>query len=338
MPSAVPVPGRLVVDGLVYFCDGDPAPLIAGGVAAANVTVTHMQDGLEATIDGLAEWLDRLAEPDSRWLLVRTAGDIARARASGKAGLIMGWQNTLPLGQEVKRVRLFHALGLRVMQLTYNEANPAGDGCSESRNGGLTNFGRELVAEMNRVGMAIDLSHCAEATTIEAARASARPVLLTHANAKAVNLRPRNKSDAALKAVGASGGVVGACIHGLMNWDNDPEHPPTLENFVRHARHIANLVGVEHVGVGTDFAAVSDDEKVRHILDMTANQYSAATGSYVAAFGNTLAGRFPKETPSPHHWPRIAEALERGGFTPADVDRIVGGNLVRVLGEIWGAD
>ncbi|CAG1006816.1 membrane dipeptidase [Burkholderiales bacterium] len=327
---------RIVIDGLVYFCDGDPAPLRSGGVTAANVTVTDMRDGLEPTFDGLAEWLDRLAAPDSPWLLVRTADDIARAKASGRTGLIMGWQNTLAIGQNLRRVRAFHALGMRVMQLTYNEANAAGDGCSEPRNGGLSLFGRDLVGELNRVGVAIDLSHCGDATATEASRLSSRPVLLTHANAKAVDMRPRNKTDDTLKAVAATGGVVGASIHGLMNWDNDPAHPPTLGNFVRHVRHIANLVGVEHVGVGTDFAVVSDDEKVRHILDMTANRYSSATGSYVAAFGNTLAGRFPTETPSAHHWQRIVEALEQGGFAASEVDRIVGGNLLRAFGEIWG--
>jgi membrane dipeptidase len=327
---------RIVVDGLVYFCDGDPAPLRAGGVTAANVTVTDMLDGLEPTFDGIAEWLERIAAPDSPWLLVREASDIGLAKASGRTGLIMGWQNTLPIGRNLKRVRAFHALGVRVVQLTYNEANFVGDGCSEPRNGGLSLFGRELVGELNRVGVAIDLSHCSEATATEAARLSKRPVLLTHANAKSVNPRPRNKTDETLKAVAATGGVIGASIHGLMNWDNDPAHPPTLENFVAHVRHIANLTGIEHVGVGTDFAAVSDDEKVRHILDMTANQYSSATGTYVAAFGNTLAGRFPKETPSPHHWQRIVEALERGGFKASDVDRVVGGNLIRAFGEIWG--
>lgn len=327
--------GRLVIDALVYFCDGDPAPLRAGGVTAANVTVTDMRHGLEATFDGLADWLDRLAQPQSPWLLVRTADDIVRAHYSGRTGLIMGWQNTLPLGANPRRVRAFHALGMRVMQLTYNEANAIGDGCSEPRSGGLSLLGRDLVAELNRVGVAIDLSHCSEATAAEAARLSTRPVLLTHANAKAVDMRPRNKTDETIRAVAATGGVVGASIHGLMNWDNDPRHPPTLGNFVRHVRHVADLVGVEHVGVGTDFAAVGDEASVRGILEMTAHRYASAAGSYVAAFGNSLAARYPAETPNPRHWPRIVEALEQGGFRASEVDRIVGGNLLRAFREIW---
>lgn len=327
---------RTVIDGLVYYCDGDPEPLRAGGVTAANLTVTHMLGGLEETFDGLAEWLGRVAERGSPWLLVRTVADIELAKRSGKTGLIMGWQNTLPIGTNLRRVRAFHTLGLRVIQLTYNEANFVGDGCSEDRNGGLTRFGRDLVKELNDVGIVIDLSHCSETTAREAAVLSIRPVVLTHANAKAVNMRPRNKSDETLKAVGASGGVVGASIHGLMNWDNDPAHPPTLENFARHMRYISDLIGIEHVGIGTDFAAVRSEENVRHILDLTANQYSAATGTYTAAFGNSLAGRFPRETPSAHHFQRILEALVRAGFHESDVDRIAGGNFLRVFQEIWG--
>src|SRR6478609_2068718 len=161
-----------------------------------------------------------------------------RARAGAScAGPTTSSRRSAPFGTSLARVAGFHALGLRMAQLTYNEASPAGDGCLEERGGGLTRFGRALVAEMNRVGVGIDLSHCGDRTAREAALASGKPVFLTHANAKAIDDRVRNKLDDTIRAVAGTGGVMGVSIHGFMNWDGDPAHPPTLDNFVRHARY-----------------------------------------------------------------------------------------------------
>ena len=140
-------------------------------------------------------------------------------------------------------------------------------------------------------------------------------MFLTHANAKAIDDRVRNKLDETIKAVAATGGVMGVSIHGFMNWDGTQEHPPSLANFVRHARHVADLVGVEHVGIGTDFTAVRDEAAAQSILDMSKNSYPETGGIFAAAFGNTSAGRYPKETPTPRQFPRILDALRDGGFS-----------------------
>lgn len=325
-----------VIDGLVYLSDGDPAPLREGGVTAANVTVTDMFWDTERTFEALGEWNRKVAAADSGWRLVRTADDILTAQAEGTTGLIMGWQSIEPLGSRLERVAAFHAMGLRVAQLTYNEASLAGDGCLEERGGGLTRFGRKLVAEMNRVGVAVDLSHCSDRTGLEAARESGKPVFLTHANAKAVNDRARNKLDETIRAVAATGGVMGVSIHGFMNWDGTREHPPSLANFVRHARYVADLVGVAHVGIGTDFSALRDDATAQNVLDMSKNSYPETGGVFAAAFGNASAGRYPPETPTPRQFPRILQALRDGGFSADEVDAIGGGNLLRAFREVWG--
>ncbi len=325
-----------VIDGLVYLSDGDPAPFRAGGVTAANITVTHMFWDLEQTFAGMGEWHRKVDAPNSGWRLVRTADDILAAQDDGTTGLIMGWQSLTPFGTHLERVAAFHALGLRIAQLTYNEASAAGDGCLEERGGGLTRFGRQVIPEMNRVGVGIDLSHCGDRTAFEAARTSEKPVFLTHANAKAVNDRVRNKLDETIRAVADTGGVIGVSIHGFMNWDGDPGHPPTLANFVRHAQHVANLVGVEHVGIGTDFSAVRDESFAQSILDMSKGSYPETGGVFAAAFGNTSAGRYPQETPTPREFPRILEALRDGGFSAADVDAIGGGNFLRAFRAVWG--
>ena len=324
-----------VIDGLVYFCDGDPTPLREGGVTAANITVTHMHWDVDKTLEGMGGWHRRIAASDSGWRLVRSVDDIFAAQAEGKTGLIMGWQNAAPFGTELTRVAAFHALGLRMAQLTYNEANAIGDGCLEERGGGLTRFGRTLVAEMNRVGIAIDLSHCGERTALEAARLSSRPVFLTHANAKGVNDRVRNKCDETIRAVAETGGVMGISIHGFMNWDGDPSHPPTLENFAAHARYVADLVGVEHVGIGTDFSAVRDEGSVRAILDLSKGAYPETGGIFANAFGNSSAARYPRESPTPREFPRILDALRSGGFTADEVAGIGGAHFLRALQQVW---
>ena len=332
-----PAPSRApVIDGLVYLCDGDPAPLREGGVTAANVTVTDMFWDLERTFEEMGKWNRRVAAPGSGWRLVRTADDIVAAQADGTTGLIMGWQSILPFGSRLERVAAFHALGLRMAQLSYNEASLAGDGCLEERGGGLTRFGHKLVAEMNDVGVGIDLSHCGDRTAFEAARASKRPVFLTHANAKAVDERVRNKLDDTIRAVAETGGVMGISIHGFMNWDGTREHPPTLANFVRHAKYVADLVGVDHVGIGTDFTALRNEADAQRILDMSKNSYPETGGIFAAAFGNTSAGRYPPETPTPRQFPRILAALRDGGFTASEVEAIGGGNFLRAFRAVWG--
>jgi membrane dipeptidase len=336
MSSTTP-DARIVIDGLVYMSDGHPEPLATGRVTAANITVAHMLGDCAQAFDDMAVWLERVNAPDSGWRLVRRADDIERAQAEGRTGVIMGWQNTLPFGNKLERVHAFHALGLRVAQLTYNEANLVADGCMETRTGvGLTRFGHDLVRTMNEVGIAIDLSHCSEQTGREAAAASRKPVLLTHANAKAIDERVRNKSDDTLKAVARTGGVIGVSIHGFMNWSGRPAEPPTLENFTRHARHVANVVGIEHVGIGTDFAAVQDDATVQAVLDMSKARYERSGGEYARAFGNTSAGRYPAGVPSPRQFPSILEALDRAGFKSAEIDAIAGRNFLRAFRAIWG--
>ena len=328
---------RIVIDGLVYMSDGHPEPLATGQVTAANVTVAHMLAECGQAFDEMAGWLARVNAPNSGWRLVREADDIERAQHEGRAGLIMGWQNTLPFGNRLERVHAFHAMGLRIAQLTYNEANLVADGCMETRDGGgLTAFGRDLVRVMNEVGIAIDLSHCSERTGREAAAASSRPVLLTHANAKAIDDRVRNKSDDTLKAVAETGGVVGVSIHGFMNWSGLASEPPTLENFARHARHVVNVVGIEHIGIGTDFAAVQDDATAQAVLDMSKARYERSGGEYARAFGNTSAGRYPAGVPSPRQFPKILEALERAGFSGSEIDAIAGRNFLRAFRAIWG--
>jgi membrane dipeptidase len=276
-----------------------------------------------------------LRQADCGWLSVLTVDDILKAKELDKVGLIMGWQNMTPVGGNPDRIALFHALGVRVMQPTYNEGNLIADGCLEPRNAGLTALGRQVVREANRVGVAIDLSHLGERSCLDIAEASEAPVLLTHANAKAVLDVPRNKSDEVLKAVAKTGGLIGASVYGPMCWSGDPESPPSMADFVRHLEHIVKLVGIEHVALGTDFPALTNLGQAGDIIAMSLNRYPGNVGKYAAAFGNDVRTRYLKDCGSPADLPLITEFLIKRGWSEDHVRRLLGGNYLDVLRRIW---
>ena len=325
----------VVIDGLVFTSDGNADILKAGGVTAVNVTVASLTGGLEDAVDQLAVWHSRLRQPGCGWHRVLTVDDILKAKEKGKVGLIMGWQNMTSIGSNPDRIALFHALGLRVMQPTYNEGNLIADGCLEPRNAGLTAFGRQVVREMNRVGVAIDLSHLSERSCLDIAEASEVPVLLTHANAKAVLDVPRNKSDEVIKAVAKTGGLIGVSVYGPMCWSGNPAQPPSLTDFARHLEHIVELVGIEHVSFGTDFPALTNLDQAGDIIAMSLNRYPGNVGRYAAAFGNDVRTRYLKDCGSPADLPLITDFLIKRGWSANHVGHLLGGNYLDVLRRIW---
>ena len=327
----------LVIDGLTFYGDGDAAGLKAAGIAAVNMTVSHFEADFEAAFDQLAEWRARIAAPDSPWRLIERAGDIEAAFAAGSVGLIMGWQNLRPIADKLERLHLAYAAGLRIAQLTYNRRNFMGDGCLEAADAGLSALGERAVAVMNQLGIAIDLSHVGERACLRACELSAVPVLVTHTNAKAISDAPRNKSDAVIRAVAATGGVIGASIYGPMCWDGDPARPPALEDFIRHLEHIAGLAGREHVAIGTDLPVVSDLAKVAPITEITLARSPAAIAKYAAAFGNDIRARYLSDCASHGDLVRVAAALMERGWSEAEIRDLLGTNLLRALRAIWRA-
>ena len=326
-----------VIDGLVFQSDGSDRSLRAGGVCAVNITVCGLNADFVQACDQLAGWLARLALPGSSWHLIQKSQDIAAARKLGKLGLIMGWQNTRPIADNPDRLRFFHQLGVRVMQLTYNERNFIGDGCLEEANAGLSRLGRKVVQSMNEIGIAIDLSHVGERTCLDTIELTSRPVLLTHANAKAVSNVPRNKSDAVIKGVAGTGGLIGISVYGPMCWNGDRSRRPALQDFLSHADHVAALVGPEHVALGTDFPAVEDLADVASVIAMTLQRYPAAISVYAEAFGNDVRTRYLSDCSSPAELPAVTDALLRRGWRESDVQGLLGGNYLRVLPKIWSA-
>lgn len=323
-----------VMDGLVYHSDGDAATLKAGGIDAVNLTVAHFEADFAGACLQMSRWRARILKPDSPFRLIERARDFTEAKAAGKVGVVMGWQNCRPLDEDLDRIGFFRHIGLRIAQLTYNYRNMIGDGCLEPADGGLSALGRDAVRALNDARVAIDLSHVGERTAREAVALSRQPCFVTHGNAHAVTALERNKTDGLLKAIADGGGVIGASIYGPMCWRGDPKRKPTLDDFLAHLDHLVNLVGVDHVGFGTDLAAGADLRRMAFERE-TPRRWESIE-SYMRTFGADIPARYVEGFGGHDKLPALTAALFARGWKEADVAAYLGGNFRRVLGEVWG--
>lgn len=325
----------LVIDGLVYHCDGDVSDLKAGGIDALNITTCHFEADFPEACAEIARWHGIINRPGSPWVQVETVADLDRAKAEGKIGLIMGWQNSRPIADELDRLYFFRRLGLRVMQLTYNFRNALGDGCLEPEEAGLTILGREAVRIMNEIGIAIDLSHVGQKTMFGAIEHSTQPVLITHANARALANLERNKTDDIIKAVVAKGGLIGASIYGPMCWDQNPARKPAIDDYLRHLEYLVNVAGIAHVSFGTDLATGANYQR----MGFERGHWRRWEGinRFNRVFGEDIPSRYLSDCNKHSDLPKVTEALVKRGWSEADVRGYLGGNLRRVLGQIWSA-
>ncbi len=323
----------LVLDGLSYYSDGYTRDLRDGGIDALNVTTCHFEADYREACDNAALWLARTRAEDSEWRLVERVRDLSDAKDAGKIGIIMGWQNMRPVEDDLDRLYLFHKIGLRIMQITYNYRNLLGDGCLETEPSGLSVLGRDAVRLMNELGIAIDLSHVSERTSFDVIELSDKPVLATHANARALVDLPRNKSDDMIRAIADTGGVIGASVYGPMLWDGDTSRRPTIDDFVRQLEYLVEVAGIDHVGFGTDLPAAGDLAKTAFVA--ANRRLWSGISSYGDAFGHDIPARYPADANSHAKLPAVTEALLARGWRDSDIAAYLGGNFARVLGEIW---
>jgi membrane dipeptidase len=274
----------------------------------------------------LGMWNGFLAHHSDGLLRVDEPARIDAAKASGKIGIILGVQNSEHF-RTVDDVDYFYQLGQRISLLTYNSRNYIGNGSTERRDEGISDFGIKIIDRMNKIGMAVDVAHCGDKTTLDAFDLSKSPVLITHSNCRALNPNhPRCKTDEAIRKMAAKGGVMG--ITEVRNFVSNKE-PTTIESLLDHYDYVAKLVGVEYVGVGSDidldgYDAMPDDYK------------KWLRGLYTSAY----AFRDKMDTDGANHYRRmfdLTDGLIRRGYNDHDVALILGGNFKRVLGQIWTA-
>ncbi len=321
----------IVIDGLDTSAFGSAQvfrELRDGGVTALNAT-SAIWEGFADTLDNITRWLEWFREYDAYIRPVRCVADIHAAKAEGRAGIILGWQNTTPVENDVRRFALFHALGVRVAQLTYNERNLFGNGCWERRDDGLSHIGLAAVRELNRLGILIDLSHVGDRTVLDTIEHSEQPVAFTHANARSQIDYPRNKTDEAIRALVANGGVVGA--NAFPN--HHPDHyDSTLDQYVDAVDYLVQMVGPDHVAIGTDFCMGRTREWFAWIGSSHGFEPLLQAGNVPQPYRHLRGFAGPLE------FVNVADALLRRGYSDDDAHKILGGNWLRLFGKVWRED
>lgn len=309
----------VIIDGLNaswFLSDAVIERIHRGGVTAVNATIAAWHDP-GATLDMIGQMYRQMEKHSDKAMLVRSISDIRTAKSAGKTGFILGFQDTNPISDKLYLLRVYHELGVRIIQLTYNFENLVGFGCQAPTDTGLTAFGRDVVAEMNRLGILVDLSHCGPRTTLDAIACSAKPVAITHANAASQFPHPRNKSDEALKACAARGGVIGALSFAAML---TASLPATLDDYVNAIDYLVELVGVDHVAIGADFM----EEMPREVAEAVLSGLSLD----VIAFMESIPP--VQNFASAADMPNVTANLLGRGYSAADIQKIMGGNWLRL--------
>jgi len=297
-----------------------------GGVHAVHVTLVYHESFREMVlnIEQWNRWFERYPE-----LIFpgRTADDVRRAARDGRTAIFFGFQNPSPIEDDIGLIEICHTLGVRFMQLTYNNQSLLATGCYEAEDTGVTRFGKQVIAEMNRVGLVVDMSHSGERSTLEAIELSSRPIAITHANPHWWHPVLRNKSDAVLKALTASGGMLGFSLY--------PHHLQgktdcTVDSFCRMVAGCAERYGVDHLGIGSDLCQDQPDRVVRW---MRAGRWSRA-----ADYGEGSASQagFPLQPEwfqDNRDFANISAGLAAVGMSADEIAGIMGGNWLRFYGE-----
>ncbi|HBX56654.1 membrane dipeptidase [Pseudomonas sp. UBA2684] len=316
----------IVIDGLQYSnWDRDIFnQLREGGVSAVHATLVYHENARE-TLSRLGEWNRRFEQHGDLIMPVAGAADIRRAKQLGKVGVFFGAQNCSPIEDDIALIEVFRQLNLLIMQLTYNNQSLLASGCYEGNDSGITRFGKQAIAEMNRVGMLIDMSHSAERSTLEAIELSSRPIIISHANPAFFHPAKRNKSETVLRELGRSGGLLGFSLYPFHLHNGSA---CTLAQFCDMVARTADLMGIEHIGIGTDLC----QNQPQSVLEwMRSGRWSKQVDYGEGSASNA-------DWPKPLGWfgdsrdfPHITQGLLQRGFTAEDTAKVMGLNWLRTL-------
>jgi membrane dipeptidase len=308
----------------------------ASGVTACIVNVGQVGNSplkFEQAVARIASCERDIADHPEVFRSVRTFRDLEALKASGQMGFIYGFQDTSMLAGDLSRLTLFHNLGVMVVQPTYNLRNLAGDGCLETSDGGLSLFGHQFVAEMNRLHMLLDLSHGSARTIADGIAASRSPMAISHTGCRALADVPRNTSDENLRALAQKGGVAGIYFMPFLRTSGQPH----AEDVIRHLDHAVNVCGEDHVGLGTDgvISGVTIDDKLRAWQQAF---YASRVKDGLAAPGEA-ADTFDlvPEYNDPRRLETLANDLGRFGWRAGRIEKILGANFARLFKEVWSA-
>ena len=316
---------RLSIDGLVIakFSRSIFKEMLKGKITAANCTCS-VWENFSQTIDNLTIWNDHFERNSDIICNIKKYEDIDKAKAAGKVGIILGWQNTSAIENDIKKLQIFYDLGIRIAQLTYNTQNLVGSGCWESNDGGLSDFGKDVVLEMNRLGMVIDLSHVGPKTSSDAIKVSNSPVTYTHC-CPTLKKHPRNKTDEQLKEIANKGGMIGFASYTPFLPKGSKSN---IDDCINCMDYLINIVGEDQVGIGTDWVQDHDISFFQYL------QKDKGTGRYVTT-------PYKSVPPMPYGMSKLSQfqnfvlAMERAGWSNNKIEKIIGLNWYLFFKEIW---
>jgi membrane dipeptidase len=317
----------ILIDGLAIarFSRAVFEDMRKGGITAANCTCS-VWDDFQGTMSNIAQWKHWFDEHSDLITQAFSAADIRRAKSEGRVGIILGWQNTSGINNDISQLVLYRDLGVRIMQLTYNSQNLVGSGCWETRDGGLSDFGRDVVDEMNRLGILVDLSHVGAQTSDDAIKHSKAPVAYTHCCPMLLQ-HARNKTDDQLRTIGKAEGFVGFASYTPFLPKGEDS---TLDDCVAGMDYVINLIGEESVGIGTDWV---QDQDIAFFEYLSADK---GKGRSTATPHKTVP-KMPKGLETMGDFRNFIPAMERAGWSEVKIRRVLGENWLNFLGRVWGS-
>lgn len=287
--------------------------LPGAGVDAIQKTVAGTRDNFRTATDSIAE----LYADVERWPNVHQARNVADIREQDGLSIVFGFQGTAPLEDDPENVRIFDELDVKIIQLTYNSRNLSGNGCTERVDGGISNFGLEVIDAIERHDIVLDLSHVGPQTALDALDAATQPTVFSHSNPSAVHDHPRNISDEHIKAAVETGGTVG-----VNSFPAFVGEDPTVDDLVDHVEYLAELVGAENITLGLDFIDNRNYEDLTNLVKDP--EYPDPPCNYPAGLESAA------------EMPNLTAALDERGFTAEEIRGIMGGNLLRLYESVWG--
>ncbi|MEP2668565.1 MAG: membrane dipeptidase [Cyclobacteriaceae bacterium] len=319
----------IVIDGLIIargWNEDSFKALADSGYTGFNASVDS--GNLAKGLKNLEEWQNRIKENPDRLILVTSAEDYLRAKKENKTAIMLGFQNSTMVGNSIDNLDTLYKAGMRWMQLTYNERNLLGDGCTERTNAGLSDFGIEVVERMNELGIIVDLSHCGRQTTNDGIKFSKSGASINHSMCEALyKNHPRAKTDDQIRAMADKGGVMGIICLGYMIGPNLGTDT-TLETYADHIVHAIKVGGIDHVGLGADFA-IQGLEASRATRE---NWYVPRLTRFKPSYKVQWPPWIP-ELDTTDRYRHVARVLDKRGFNSGDIEKILGQNWVRYYRE-----
>jgi membrane dipeptidase len=315
----------IIFDGLIVSKWGPEVfqDMRRGSLTAANCTCCVWEKFTD-TMRNIAQWNGWFRAHPDLIVKARSVADIRQARQDNRTAIVLGFQNASAFEDQLGFIELFKEVGVGIAQLAYNTQNLVGSGCYESRDGGLSDFGHDVLAEMNRVGMMCDLSHVGPVTSEEVVRVSRKPVCYSHCLPAALKPHPRNKSNAQLRFIAEHGGFVGVTMFPPFL----PRGPAsTVDDYVAAIGYVVDLIGEDQVGIGTDFTQGHGPRFFDWIT------HDKGDGRKLTEFGEIIN---PEGFRTIGEYPNLVRAMERAGWKIGRIEKIVGENWLRVFTEVWG--